>query len=152
MTLGEQQLSTFFWQLHQGRSLKHSQRKIKHPNWGKNFRQNFCNIKPRPDIRTGAKFLQISCQDQTSKLGQVLESQGSHSVSVSSPMELWQDKDDDLTEIAFYFNIPNGIILLKISVIKNFLNKTISAKKSFPTSGITRITFCLWESPSGIIA
>jgi hypothetical protein len=40
-------------------------------------------------------------------------------------------------KLPFISNIPSGIILLKIAVIKNFL------KKSFPTSGITRITFCL---------
>ena len=39
---------------------------------------------------------------------------------------------------------PSGIILMK----KFF--KTISAKKSFPTCGITRIIFCLYEFPSGI--
>ena len=34
------------------------------------------------------------------------ESQGSHSVSVSSPVELWQDKNGDLTKIAFHFKYP----------------------------------------------
>jgi hypothetical protein len=69
-----------------------------------------------------------------------------------------KDKDDDFTEIARHFNIPqwgfdktmiatslklpgifdfpSGIILLKISVIKNFLNKTIPAKKSFLPAGL----------------
>ena len=83
--------TSFSWQTHQGRSLKFLEKdqtsklgqkfltkflqlqiKIRHPKLG----QNFCDLNPRSDVQTGAKFFvknfAISIPDQTTKLGQAL--------------------------------------------------------------------------------
>ena len=117
-----------------------------------------------------AKFFATSLQKQTSQTGAKIFVK-IFAISSRHPKleQFLKDKDDDFTEIARHFNIPqwgfdktmiatslklpfifdfpSGIILLKIPVIKNFSQQDNTCQEIFPTSGITRITFYLWKSP-----
>ena len=67
-----------------------------------------------------------------------------------SPVELWQDKDGDLTEMAHHSNIPQWNYTPEdIQHQETSLQDNI-CQEIFPTNGTTGITFCLHEFPDGI--